>query len=49
MHEITALDGKGLVILGPAKERMEDVVLPTTVTKKVLKAKSEKEMEISPE
>jgi len=43
MHEITALDGKGLVILGPARERREDHVLPARVMSKLVKAKEEKE------
>ena len=49
MHEITALDGKGLVILGSAKERREDVSLPRVVTRKVVKAKIKREMEFPSE
>ncbi|HID18586.1 TPA: KaiC domain-containing protein [Candidatus Bathyarchaeota archaeon] len=43
MHEITALDGRGLVILGAARERREDVALPVRVMDKLAKAKAEKE------
>jgi KaiC/GvpD/RAD55 family RecA-like ATPase len=43
MHEVTALDGKGLTVLGPARERREDVTLPARVMEKTVKAKAEKE------
>jgi KaiC domain protein len=43
MHEITALDGRGLVILGAARERREDVALPVRIMDKLAKAKAEKE------
>jgi KaiC domain protein len=46
MHEITVLDGKGLIILGPARERKEDVVLPKKVTSKILETKKAKESEL---
>ena len=46
MHEITVVDGKGLVVLGPARERVEDVRLPRQVTNRILRAKEEKEAEI---
>jgi KaiC/GvpD/RAD55 family RecA-like ATPase len=43
MHEVAALDGKGLMVLGPTRKRREDVTLPTKVMNKVVKAKVEKE------
>jgi len=43
MHEITALDGKGLVILGASRERREDMALPAKVMSKLAKAKAERE------
>ncbi|MEM2897252.1 MAG: KaiC domain-containing protein [Candidatus Bathyarchaeia archaeon] len=46
MHEITIIDGKGLTILGQARERKEDVSLPRHVTEKILKASEEKEAEL---
>jgi KaiC domain protein len=46
MHEIAIVDGKGLVVVGPAKEGREDVTLPREVTEKILTAKKEKEAEI---
>jgi len=47
MHEITIVDGKGLVILGPTDSRREDVSLPREVTDRMLEAKRLKEGEIS--
>jgi len=46
MHEITIIDGKGLVILGPTTQRREDVELPTEVIKRVKRAKESKEAEL---
>jgi KaiC domain protein len=46
MHEITIIDGKGLIILGPVQERKEDVSLPKHVTEKILKSIKEKEAEL---
>jgi len=46
MHEITIIDGKGLVILGPTTQRREDVDLPTEVIKRVKRAKESKEAEL---
>ena len=43
MHEVTALDGKGLTVLGPARERREDVTLPARVMEKIARAKAERE------
>ncbi|MHC1586410.1 MAG: KaiC domain-containing protein [Candidatus Hecatellaceae archaeon] len=43
MHEITALDGRGLVILGPARERREDHILPAHVVRRMVQAKMERE------
>lgn len=38
MHEITAVDGKGLVVLGLTRERREDVTLPRKVAEKIMTA-----------
>lgn len=46
MHEISVVDGKGLVILGPVNRRREDVELPLEVRRKMLKAKRSKEEEL---
>jgi len=46
MHEITVLDGRGLVVLGPIKERRENHVLPRHVTGKMLAARKSKEAEV---
>ena len=43
MHEITALDGRGLIILGEARERREDISLPAKIAEKATRAKAEKE------
>jgi KaiC domain protein len=45
MQEITIVKGKGLTILGDAKERKEDFALPKPVIDKIMKTKFEKEME----
>ncbi len=46
MHEITIVDGKGLVILGPTNRRREDMELPAEVVKKVKRARESKEAEL---
>ena len=46
MHEITIVDGRGLVVLGPTRERKEDLTLPKQVTEKIVKAQKSKEAEI---
>jgi len=46
MHEITAVDGKGLVVIGPTRRRREDVTLPRQVTEKIVAAKRSKEAEL---
>jgi len=46
MHEVTIVDGKGLVVLGPARERREDVTLPKRVTDKIVAARKAKESEL---
>jgi len=46
MHEISVVDGKGLVILGPVNRRREDIELPLEVRRKMLKAKRSKEEEL---
>jgi len=43
MHEITALDGKGLILLREAGERKEDVALPRSVVERLVRAKAERE------
>jgi KaiC domain protein len=45
MHEITIIDGRGLMIIGPVGRRREDVALPGKVTKRVLSAQKAKEAE----
>ncbi|MEM2126900.1 MAG: KaiC domain-containing protein [Candidatus Bathyarchaeia archaeon] len=35
MHEVSIIDGKGLVILGPLEERREDIALPRRVMEKI--------------
>ncbi|MGQ9543967.1 MAG: KaiC domain-containing protein [Candidatus Bathyarchaeia archaeon] len=47
MHEVTIVDGRGLVILGPTEFRREDVCLPSDVAERVMDAKRLKEEEIS--
>ena len=49
MHEITIVDGRGLVVLGPTRERKEDVTLPRQVTERIIKAHEEKESELKNE
>jgi len=49
MHEITIVDGRGLVVLGPTRERREDTILPRQVTEKIVKAQKTKEAEIEGE
>jgi len=46
MHEISIIDGKGLTILGPTRERREDFELPRSVVDRMLKAKRSKEDEL---
>ncbi len=46
MYEITIVDGKGLVVLGPTGERREDVVLPESVMRKILDASRRAKEEI---
>ena len=46
MHEITVVDGKGLVVLGPVRERKEDVALPKQVSDRIVAAKKKKEEEL---
>lgn len=35
MHEVSIVDGKGLVVLGPLEERREDIALPRRVMEKI--------------
>jgi len=49
MHEITIVDGRGLVVLGPTRERKEDITLPRQVTERIIKAHEEKESELENE
>ncbi|RLG53247.1 MAG: KaiC domain-containing protein [Thermoproteota archaeon] len=46
MYEIKIVDGKGLVILRPTSERVEDIALPRSVTRRIIKAKKRAEEEI---
>jgi len=46
MHEITVVDGKGLVVIGPTRRRREDVALPTQVTERIAAAQKLKEAEL---
>lgn len=46
LHEVSIVDGKGLVILGPVAERKEDIALPKKVSERILKVKKSKEEEI---
>lgn len=46
MHEISVVDEKGLVILGPVNRRREDIELPLEVRRRMLKAKRSKEEEL---
>ena len=46
MHEITGVDGRGPVVIGPTRRRKEDVTLPTQVTKKIVAAREIKEAEL---
>lgn len=46
MHEITVVDGKGLVVIGPTRRRKEDVTLPRQVTEKIVSAQKSKEAEL---
>ncbi|RLI21996.1 KaiC domain-containing protein [Candidatus Bathyarchaeota archaeon] len=46
MHEITIVDGRGLVVLGPTRERKEDITLPRQVTERIVKAQKTKEAEL---
>ena len=45
MHEITIVDGKGLMVLGPAKISRVDTALPIEITRKIIEAKKIKETE----
>lgn len=47
MHEVSVVDGKGLVVLGSVRERREDIALPKNVIDKIVKARMEKEKQIS--
>jgi len=49
MHEITVVDGKGLVVLGPTTQRKENFALPRKVTEKIVKARKSKKAELSSE
>ena len=46
MHELTVVDGRGLIIFGPVEERRENHVLPRHVTRKMLAARKSKEAEV---
>ncbi len=46
MHEVNVVDGRGLVVLGPARERREDLSLPRTVMDRMASAREAKEREI---
>jgi len=46
MHEITVVDGKGLVVIGPTQRRREDIALPKPVINRILSAHREKEAEL---
>jgi KaiC domain protein len=46
MHEVTVVDGRGLVVLGPVPERREDVSLPRSVVDRITSAQEAKEREI---
>lgn len=46
MHEITVVDGGGLVVIGPTRRRREDSTLPTQVTEKIVAAREIKEAEL---
>jgi KaiC domain protein len=48
MQEVTVLDGRGLTLLGSAKQRREDVAVPSKVSEKVIKAAEEREKEMPP-
>lgn len=48
MQEVTVLDGRGLTLLGAARQRREDVAVPAKVSEKVLKAAEEREKEMPP-
>lgn len=47
MHEIAIEHGKGLVILGPAGERREDLALPRKVMERIQKAAAKRDVEAS--
>ncbi len=46
MYEISIVEGKGLVILRPTSERVEDITLPRSVTKRIIEAQRRAEEEI---
>jgi len=46
MHEITVVDGRGLVVIGPTQRRREDIALPKPVINRILSAHREKEAEL---
>jgi KaiC domain protein len=46
MHELTVVDGRGLIIFGPVEERRENHVLPRHITRKMLAARKSKEAEV---
>jgi hypothetical protein len=46
MYEIRIVDGKGLVIIRPTFERVEDIALPRSVTRKIIEAQKRAEKEI---
>lgn len=46
MHEITVVDGRGLVVIGPTRRRREDVALPEQVSEKIIAAQELKETEL---
>jgi len=46
MHEITVVDGRGLVVIGPVQRRREDITLPKQVTNRILAAQKSKDAEL---
>lgn len=46
MQEISIVDGKGLIVLGDAGERRENLALPKPVANRIARAKAEKEKEM---
>ncbi|MGQ9515572.1 MAG: KaiC domain-containing protein [Thermoproteota archaeon] len=46
LHEISILDGKGIVVRWPVQERKEDVGLPRDVTERIIEVQKNKEAEL---